>query len=226
MRAFCMSVLFLLAAAMLLTGCSAHASADRAFSYMEEDFSATVSGSVTRLASDGYTGDAALIGESLYDVSRPFEATVTVKTRVDAAGERFVSALSVTYTAPSSLRGVTVSYTSDGSARAGSARVILTRAVADRGSVREDRTITVDLSATSPAVRDALLAPAGVLLPTGDISAVSPATGGTYTVTRRDGDTEATFEFTKGESLPTRVTWSSPARRVEVTVGGVQAPEG
>ena len=224
MRVFSVLLLLLLAA-LLFTGCSAHTVADRAFSYMEEDFSATLSGSVTRLADDGYVGDVSLVGDGLTDVSRPFEATVTVKTRVGAEGERLVSALTVVYSAPSSLRGVTVSYVSDGG-DAGQARVTLTRAVADRSSIREDRTITVDLSATHPAVRDALLAPAGVLLPVGDITAVSPETDGVYTVTRTDGDTEAAFTFTKGESLPTHVTWCSPARRVEAVVGGVQAQEG
>ena len=219
MRAFC--VLATLLVAFFLAGCARVPSAARAFSYMEENFSATVSGNVTRFAEDGYKGDAALVGDGLTDVSRSFEATVSVE-GVGAGESRQVSALTVTYTAPPSLRGVTVSYVAD-AAQAGGARVTLTRTVpmhatADMGAGVAERVITVDLSATDPAVRDALLAPAGVLLPTGDVTAVGAVTDGRYTVTRTDGDTEAVFTFAKGQTLPVEVTWTTPTRQVEIEV--------
>ena len=219
MRAFCVSAVLLVA--VFLAGCARTVTGDRAFSYMEENFSATVKGNVTRYAADGYKGDASLVGDGLTDISRSFEATVSVES-VGAGGSRLVSALTVTYTAPPSLRGVTVSYVAD-AAQAGGARVTLTRTVpmhatADMGAGVAERVITVDLSATDPAVRDALLAPAGVLLPVGDITAVSAVADGRYTVTRTDGDTEAVFAFVKGQTLPAGVTWTSPARQVEIEV--------
>ena len=207
--------------AVFLAGCARTVTGDRAFSYMEENFSATVKGNVTRYAADGYKGDASLVGDGLTDISRSFEATVSVES-VGAGGSRQVSALTVTYTAPPSLRGVTVSYVAD-AAQAGGARVTLTRTVpmhatADMGAGVTERVITVDLSATDPAVRDALLAPAGVLLPTGDITAVGAVTDGRYTVTRTDGDIEAVFTFAKGQTLPVEVTWTSHTRQVEIEV--------
>lgn len=219
MRAFCVSAVLLVA--VFLAGCARTVTGDRAFSYMEENFSATVKGNVTRYAADGYKGDASLVGDGLTDISRSFEATVSVES-VGAGGSRQVSALTVTYTAPPSLRGVTVSYVAD-AAQAGGARVTLTRTVpmhatADMGAGVAERVITVDLSATDPAVRDALLAPAGVLLPTGDITAVGAVTDGRYTVTRTDGDVEAVFTFAKGQTLPAGVTWTSPERQVEIEV--------
>lgn len=219
MRAFC--VLATLLVAVFLAGCARVPSAERAFSYMEENFSATVKGNVTRFAEDGYKGDASLVGDGLTDISRSFEATVSVES-VGAGESRQVSALTVTYTAPPSLRGVTVSYVAD-AAQAGGARVTLTRTVpmhatADMGAGVAERVITVDLSATDPAVRDALLAPAGVLLPTGDVTAVGAVTDGRYTVTRTDGDIEAVFTFAKGQTLPVEVTWTSHTRQVEIEV--------
>ena len=220
MRAFCVLAVLLVAA--FLAGCASAPSADRAFSYMDGDFSATVMGSVTRFAEDGYTGDASLVGDGLTDVSRSFAATVRVLTRVGANGVREVSALTVTYTEPPSLCGVTVSYAAE-TADAKEARVTLTRTVpmhatADMGAGVTERNVTVDLSATDPAVRDALLAPAGVLLPAGDITAVGAVTDGRYTVTRADGDREAVFTFAKGQTLPAGVTWTSPERQVEIEV--------
>ena len=219
MRAFCVSAVLLVA--VFLAGCARTVTGDRAFSYMEENFSATVSGSVTRFAEDGYKGDASLVGDGLTDISRSFEATVSVE-GVGAGESRQVSALTVTYTAPPSLRGVTVSYVADAT-QAGGARVTLTRTVpmhatADMGAGVTERVITVDLSATDPAVRDALLAPAGVLLPAGDVTAVGAVTDGRYTVTRTDGDTEAVFTFAKGQTLPVEVTWTSHTRQVEIEV--------
>ena len=223
MRAFC--VLAALLAALLLAGCASVRPADRAFSYMEEDFSATVTGSVTRFAEDGYKGDASLVGDGLTDVSRSFEATVSVETRMGADGSREAAALTVTYTEPPSLCGVTVSYAADAAeaGQEGKARVTLTRTVpmhatADMGAGVTERVITVDLSATAPAVRDALLAPVGVLLPVGDITAVSAVADGRYTVTRTDGDREAVFTFAKGQTLPAGVTWTTPTRQVEIEV--------
>ena len=220
MRAFCMSAVLL--AVLFLAGCASVSPAERAFSYMEEDFSATVTGSVTRFSEDGYTGDAALAGDGLTDISRSFEATVSVETRVGADGSREAAALAVTYTRPPSLCGVTVSYAAE-AGQEGKARVTLTRTVpmhatADMGAGVTERVITVDLSATAPAVRDALLAPVGVLLPVGDITAVSAVADGRYTVTRTDGDSEAVFAFVKGQSLPVEVTWTSPERQVEIEV--------
>ena len=214
MRAFSVFLLVLLSG-LLLAGCSAQVSADRAFSYAEQDFSAMVTGRVTRFVEDGYTGDASLVGERLTDVPQAFSATVTAQVETDAVGERRFRHLAVTYTDPPALRGMTVTYTLDG---AGQARVMLTRALADKGVGTAERSITVDLSATHPAMRDALLAPVGVLLPVGDITAVSAVVDGRYTVTRADGDTEAVFTFAKGQTLPVEVMWTTPERQVEIEV--------
>ncbi len=217
MRAFSVFALCLLMT-MLFSGCARTVSPERAFSYADHDFSVNVQGSVIRLSSDGYTGDASLIGDRLTDVPRDFAATVSVQTKKDAAGETVVSAMSVVYTAPKSLCGVTVTYLNAEDGRAGQARVMLTRAIAD--GVSTDREMTIDLSAISPAVRDALLAPVGVLLPRGDVVALSPTEKGCYTVTRREGDREAIFTFVVGKSMPTSVTWTSPERVVDIKIVG------
>ena len=218
MRAFSVSVLLLLSV-LLLAGCTARDPAARAFSYAEQDFSAEVTGSVTRLSADGYTGDASLVGERLTDTPQDFSAAVTARVgKGDAeAGEPVLCSLEVTYTDPPALRGMTVTYTRGD---AGQARVVATRTVADGSG--GDRTITIDLSATDPAVRDALLAPGAVLWPTGDVTAVSPTSGGMYKITRSegagDGAREAIFSFSEGQNLPVGVVWSSPARRVEIEI--------
>ncbi len=205
----CVTVAILLSIVCLCVGSCAPAAVtpDTAFSYADGDFSATVSGTVTRLVPDGYTGSAALVGERLTDTARSFSAAVAVYG--DASGGR---AATVTYTAPSALAGVTVTRITDPST--GRSTVTLVRPVEGGGSV------TIDLSSAAASVTDSLLAPVLALLPVGDVTAVTPTEGGRMAVTRTDADGEAVFTFDEGHSLPTEAVRTTPARQVEVRVGG------
>ncbi len=196
----------------LLAGCTETVAPDRSFSYADGNFCATVSGTVTRTAADDYTGDRGLVGESMTGVARPFEATVSFTRTAGTA------TLSVAYTSPPALAGVTVTRATvtevtASQADAAASAITLTRQTADGQVIR------LDLSDVSRAATDALLAPALALLPAGDVTEVSPREGGMYTVTRQTGDAETAFTFTDGSPLPTRITWTTDGQSGEMTVG-------
>ncbi len=190
---------------VFLASCADPTPPARLFAYADGDFSATVRGRLIRLFPDGYTGAPSLVGEGYTGVPRPFAATLSV--RRDGRGG---STMSVTYAEPPALAGMTVTRARSPE---GTVTVTLTRSE-DGGSP-----LTLDLSGVKPARVDALLSPLLVLMPTGDVVSVTPATEKTTTVTRRDvhGVTVA-YTFADGRALPISVVWESPDQRGEISV--------
>ncbi len=180
---------------LLCCGCRRPLSPGPSFAYADEDFSVLVTGEITRLSPDGYTGDPTLVGTSLAGVARPFAATVTVHT--DPSGDRTES---VTYTDPPSLAGVTLTHQTRTD---GQVTLTLSR------STKDQPPLTVDLSAVPTARTASLLAPVQMLLPKGDIQTVSPTEDGCTTVTRALSNGFVTFTFQSGRDFPVSVTWET-----------------
>ena len=137
---------------------------------------------------------------------RPFAATVIMEA---PQGENLtLREMSVTFTAPDTLAGVTVisspSVAPDGS---------VTRRVefsypSDYGNVR---------TAVTGGELDGFLRLAEAWLPVGDVTEIStqPPDGG-YTVTRKDGDRVLVFAFGTGEALPVGVRLTDGRGTVEM----------
>ncbi len=181
--------LWLLLAVALLTACSPPAPRDD-FAYARTSFSLTVKG--TYLPESDPDG-----------TPRPFAATVTAG--APTAGEEPAARdLTVTFTEPASLQGVTVTArmtpASDGSPPSGAVtRSVVFAYPSDHG--------VVEVTAKG-AEFDGLLRYAEALFPIGDIVEVSPrAEDGSHTVTRRtaDGNREAVFTFAEGRVYPVEV---------------------
>ena len=194
LRRFLPVLALLLSCPLLLTACAPAVGRDP-FAYANEAFSLSVEG--TYLPANDQDG-----------TPRPFAATVTVG--APQGGDLTQRGLSVTFTVPESLAGVTVtatlSPTPDGS---------LTRGVeftypSDYGSIQ----------ATAEGDElDGILRFAEGWLPIGDVTEISPkAADGGYTVTRKSGDREAVFTFGAGETFPTGVKLTDKRGTVEMSV--------
>ena len=149
---------------------------------------------------------------------RPFAATVTAG--VPLGGDPTLRDLTVTFTAPPSLCGVTVtaalSPAADGTVR----RSVVFTYPSDYGEI----TVT----AKGPEF-DGLLRFAEALLPIGDAVEVSPVgEDGSFTVTRQrgDGTGEAIFSFTEGSALPTEVRVAGPYKSLTVRVTPTDGRDG
>lgn len=167
------------------------------FAYADGAFSVTVQGTYTPASDES--------GQP-----RGFSATVTAGAPAD--GDPTLRDLTVTFTAPHTLAGVTVSSTPstapDGTVR----RSVTFSRPSDYGEVR--------YTATGEEL-DGLLRFAEVLLPTGDVEEESPtAPDGSFSVTRRtkDGMRQTVFTFMKGEALPWRVCGEDPYGRLEMLI--------
>lgn len=143
---------------------------------------------------------------------RPFAAAVTVGTPIN--GDPTLRNLTVTFTAPSTLAGVTVtaalSPASDDPRLSGT----VTRKV--------DFTYSTDYGPIQVTAEggefDGFLGFAEALLPMGDVAEVSPmASDGSYTVTRRSEGREAIFTFSEGQDFPTGVRLTDGRGTVELT---------
>ena len=167
------------------------------FSYAAEAFSVTVRGSFT--PADG--------------VARPIAAVVEVG--VPVAEDSPLRPLSVSFTQPPSLAGVTVRATvqPDGSG-------VLTRTVTY--SARSDYgTVTAESAA---GAFDGLLRFAEALLPHGDVVSVSPVNeDGTHTVTRKaaDGSRTEDYLFERGRIMPLRVRVTAGQETIDLAVDGL-----
>lgn len=142
-------------------------------------------------------------------VPRPIAATVTAGAPI--GGDPALRDLTVTFTAPASLAGVTVtalvSPASDGTV----SRSVTFSYPSDCGEIK--------VTAKGKEF-DGLLRFAEAWLPAGDVAEVSPAApDGSRTVTRRggDGEYEAVFRFVPDRELPVGVTVTSPAGVLELT---------
>lgn len=143
-----------------------------------------------------------LFVEGTYDLSdggetppRPFSAEISFGAPV--GGDPTIRDLTVTFTSPETLAGVTVK---------------ATLSPAPEGAVTRTVTFTyptaygiVELDSTNNG-QDGLLRYAEAWLPVGDVAEVSPKSpDGGYTVTRRREGREAVFTFAEGQTLPVGV---------------------
>ena len=172
------------------------------FAYAAAPFSVTVEG--TYLPASDPEG-----------TPRPVAAIVTAGAPV--GGDPTLRDLTVTFTAPSSLRGVTVTAALSPAPDGSYGRAVAFSYPSDYGEVR--------FTATG-ADLDGLLRFAEALLPVGDVAEVSPvAEDGSFTVTRRRGDgaREAVFSFVEGSALPTEVRVEDPFGSLSVRVTATNA---
>ncbi len=180
----------LLCAALVLALCAMGACArparpTRPFAYADGAFSVTVTGTFT--PPDG--------------IPRPIAAAVSVAAPTEAgAPASGARDLTVSFSAPSSPAGITVS-------RQGGAVSVTGIPFAD------------GLVGGRPAAGFAPLLRFGdALLPRGDVSAVSPTENGLFTVTVTAEEYAAQFTFAVGEPIPRSVTVETPAERLSLTV--------
>ena len=143
---------------------------------------------------------------------RPFAAQITVGAPMN--GDPTLRDMTVTFTSPDTLAGVTVTATPSPATDGGYGRAVTFSYPSDYGEV--------GFTATGDEL-DGLLRFAEALLPIGDVAERSPtAEDGSYTVARRteDGGREAVFSFGEGTALPTKVILTDRRGRVEATVVG------
>jgi hypothetical protein len=169
------------------------------FAYAAAPFSVTVEG--TYLPASDPNG-----------TPRPFAARVTVGAPMN--GDPTLRDLTVTFTSPDTLAGVTVTATPSPATDGGYGRAVTFSYPSDYGEV--------GFTATGDEL-DGLLRFAEALLPIGDVAERAPtAEDGSYTVTRRtaDGGREAVFVFAEGMAFPRRVSLTDGKGWVELMVTG------
>lgn len=167
------------------------------FAYAAAPFSISVEGTFL----PAYDGDG---------TPRSFAATVTAGAPL--GGDPTLRDLTVTFTAPPSLCGATVTATLSPAADGTVGRSVAFAYPSDYGE------ITVTAKGTE---FDGLLRFGEALLPIGDAVEVSPVgEDGSFTVIRRgeDGAREAIFSFTEGSALPTEVRVAGPYGSLTVRV--------
>ena len=193
MRSFlvCLTAFLLL---ISFPGCSPSAPRDP-FAYAGEAFSVSVRGTYTP------TGDTA---------SRSFSAQISAGTPV--GGDSSHRSLTVTFTSPDTLAGVTVTAAltpaSDGTHK----RSVVFTYPSEYGKV--------EIPAKG-AEFDGFLRFAEALLPLGDVADVSPVSEDkSYTVTRKGEGREAVYTFAEGQTIPVRVRLTDSRGAVEMAVSG------
>ena len=167
------------------------------FAYAASPFSVTVEG--TYLPASDPEG-----------TPRPMAATVTAGAPVN--GDPTLRNLTVTFTAPEALAGVTVTAALSPAPDGTILRSVVFSYPSEHGEIR----VTA-----KGGEFDGLLRFAEALLPIGDTVEISPVTeDGHFTVTRQgaDGRREAVFTFAQGASFPTGVTLTDGRGRVELAL--------
>jgi hypothetical protein len=143
---------------------------------------------------------------------RPFAARITVGAPIN--GDPTLRDMTVTFTSPDTLAGVTVTATLSPAIDGGYNRAVTFSYPSDYGEIQV---------IAKGSEFDGFLRFAEALLPMGDVTERSPtAEDGSYTVTRKtaDGGREAVFVFAEGETFPRRVTLTDRWGSMELTVGG------
>jgi hypothetical protein len=133
---------------------------------------------------------------------RPFAARITVGAPMN--GDLTLRDLSVTFTSPDTLAGMTVTATPSPATDGGYSRAVTFSYPSDYGEIQV---------IAKGREFDGFLRFAEALLPMGDVTERSPtAEDGSYTVTRKtaDGARETVFLFTKGRKLPYAVQAAGP----------------
>ena len=139
---------------------------------------------------------------------RPFAATVTVGE--PRSQDPALRALSVTFTAPETLAGVTVTATLSPSPDGALTRGVAFTYPSDYGNIQ---------TTAEGGELDGFLRFVEGWLPVGDVTEISPKSpDGSYTVTRKDGDRIAVFTFGAGETFPTGVRITDKRGTVDMTV--------
>lgn len=149
-------------------------------------------------------------------VPRPIAATVSVDAPITGGGPTGRS-MTVTFTQPATLAGITVSSVCEADPRGKLTRTVTFTYPSAYGEVKVS---------SAEGNFDGLLRFAEVLLPRGDVAEVSPvAEDSTHTVTRRtaDGMWEGVYLFSKEHPLPLRVTVTD-SRRSETIELVVESP--
>ena len=181
---------------LLLTACAPSSVRDP-FAYAAAPFSVSVEG--TYLPANDGDGPP-----------RPFAAEITAGAPAD--GDPTRRDLSVTFTSPDTLSGVTVTAALSPAADGTVKRTVTFTYPTDYGTIR---------STTQGAEFDGLLRFAEALLPLGDAAEISPrGEDGRFTVTRRAEGWEAVFTFAEGGDLPVAVRLTDGRGVVEMGVYG------
>lgn len=204
-------VLLFLCGLLCLFGCASPrrdvGTAEGAFSFASRPFAASLRGVYTRTSPDGYTGEMARAGESRTNIAIPIAATLTYDPTATPA------TLSVSFTDPPALSGMTVTRTTS----PGAAPVVTwTRETATGTADSGIPAVTLTGDSYAPLLRFA-----DALLPTGDITAVSPTENGTYTVTRTSGEgsgVSTVYTFVEDRTLPAVVERRAPGEVFRLTV--------
>jgi hypothetical protein len=167
------------------------------FSYAAEAFSVTVRGTFTPV--DG--------------VARPIAAVVEVGAPVAEDGT--LRPLSVSFTQPPSLAGVTVRATVQPDGSGALTRTVTYSARSDYGTVTAE---------SAAGAFDGLLRFAEALLPHGDVVSISPVNeDGTHTVTRKaaDGSRTEDYLFARGRVIPLRARVTAGQETIDLAVDGL-----
>ena len=188
-------VLFLLLSCLMaLTACTPPSSRNP-FAYAESAFSLSVEG--VYLPANDQDG-----------TPRPLAAEITAGPQKN--GDPTLRDLTVTFTAPEALAGVTVTATLSPAPDGSISRRVEFAYPSDYG--------TIQATAEGDEL-DGFLRFAQGWLPVGDVAEVSPKNAdGSYTVTRKSGDREAVFTFRAGETFPTGVKLTDKRGTMEMSV--------
>ena len=149
---------------------------------------------------------------TVFRAPRSFTARITVGALV--GGDPALRDMTVSFTSPDTLAGVTITATLSPATDGGYDRAVTFSYPSDYGEIQV---------IAKGKEFDGFLRFAEALLPLGDVTERSPAAeDGSYTVTRKtaDGGREAVFIFAEGETFPRRVTLTDRWGRVELNTCG------
>ena len=187
-------LLLLLFCLSLLSACAPPSRRDP-FAYANEAFSLSVEG--VYLPANDQDG-----------TPRPFAATVTVG--APQGGDLTQRGLSVTFTSPESLAGMTVTASPSTAPDGSISRRVAFTYPSDYGNVQ---------ATAEGGELDGFLRFVEGWIPAGDVTEISPKfPDGSYSITRKDGDRVAVFTFGAGCDFPVKVKITDERGTVDMTV--------
>ncbi len=189
---------------LFTTGCRVPETAD--FSYTEVPFSLTLTGSITLSQAQDIS-----LGKIRGEIPVSFSATVSSDV-IRPSGENgaYENAVTVTYTAPESLKGLklTCRYKKE---MAGDEPVTLTYPAKPHAMIHTARYEDVRY----------LLLPVTLLFPQGDVTSVSPTHDKETTVTlqsKAQPDLLVTYIFSDEQPHPKSIVYASPERKIQLDI--------